>query len=94
MIEYMYWHTLKIPAKYNDNRLDIFNVGSFFFFSYAILPRLSLIGIIECDFNTYFDSVHRDRNVTSIPMLSKNLVTWYSWPTLERNGSYPAAVAI
>ena len=40
MIEYMYWHSLKIPAKYNDNRLDNFNVGSFL--SYAILPRLPL----------------------------------------------------
>ena len=28
MIEYMYWHSLKIPAKYN--RLDIFNGGSIF----------------------------------------------------------------
>ena len=28
--EYMYWPSLKIPAKYNDNRLDIFNVGSVF----------------------------------------------------------------
>ena len=30
MIEYMYWHSLKIPAKYDDNRLGIFNVGSIF----------------------------------------------------------------
>ena len=30
MIEYMYWHMLKVPAKYNYNRLDIFNVGSIF----------------------------------------------------------------
>ena len=30
MIEYMYWYSLKIPAKYTDNRLDIFNVGSIF----------------------------------------------------------------
>ena len=30
VIEYMYWHSLKIPAKYNDNRLDIFNVGLIF----------------------------------------------------------------
>ena len=30
MIEYMYWHSLKIPTKYNDNRLDIFSMGSIF----------------------------------------------------------------
>ena len=30
MIEYMYYHTLSIPAKYHDNRYDIFNVGSIF----------------------------------------------------------------
>ena len=30
MIEYMYWHSLKIPAKYNDNRMNIFDVGSIF----------------------------------------------------------------
>ena len=40
-IEYMYCHSLKIPTKYHDNRLDIFNVGSIFL-SYAILPRLPL----------------------------------------------------
>ena len=27
LIEYMYCHSLSIPAKYHDNRLDIFNVG-------------------------------------------------------------------
>ena len=27
VIEYMYCHSLKIPAKYHDDRLDIFNVG-------------------------------------------------------------------
>ena len=41
MIEYMYWHSLKIPAKYNDNRLDILT-WDHFFLSYAILPRLPL----------------------------------------------------
>ena len=41
-IEYLYCHSLSIPAKYYDNRLDIFNVGSFFL-SYAILPRLPLL---------------------------------------------------
>ena len=30
MIDYMYWHSFKIPAKYNDNALDVFNVGSIF----------------------------------------------------------------
>ena len=30
MIEYMYWLSLKMPAQYNDNRLDIINVGSIF----------------------------------------------------------------
>ena len=30
VIGYMYCHNLKIPAKYQDNRLDIFNVGSIF----------------------------------------------------------------
>ena len=30
VLEYMYCHSLSIPAKYHDNRLDIFNVGSFF----------------------------------------------------------------
>ena len=30
MIEYVYCHSLKIPAKYHDNRLDISNVGSIF----------------------------------------------------------------
>ena len=30
MNEYMYWRSLKITAKYNGNRLDIFNVGSIF----------------------------------------------------------------
>ena len=30
MIECMYWDSLKIPAKYNDTRLDIFNMGSIF----------------------------------------------------------------
>ena len=39
MIEYMYWHSLEIPAKYNDDRLDIFFQ---FLLSYAILPRLPL----------------------------------------------------
>ena len=28
--EYMYRHSLKIPAKYHDKRLDISNVRSFF----------------------------------------------------------------
>ena len=37
----MYCHGPNIPAKYHDNRLDIFNVGSIFL-SYAILPRLPL----------------------------------------------------
>ena len=39
-MEYMYSHSLKIPTKYHDIRLDIFNVVSIF--SYAILPRLPL----------------------------------------------------
>ena len=30
MIDYMYCYSLSIPAKYHDNRLDIFNVGSIF----------------------------------------------------------------
>ena len=30
MIENMYWHSLKIPAKYNDNRLNNFDVGQIF----------------------------------------------------------------
>ena len=30
VIEYMYCYGLNIPAKYHDNRLDIFNVGSIF----------------------------------------------------------------
>ena len=30
VIEYMYCYSLSIPAKYHDNRLDIFNVGSIF----------------------------------------------------------------
>ena len=30
MIEYMYWRSLKNPATYDDNRLDVFNVGSIF----------------------------------------------------------------
>ena len=29
-MEYMYCHGLNIPAKYHDNRFDIFNVGSIF----------------------------------------------------------------
>ena len=33
----MYCHSLKIPAKYHDNRLDSFNTASFFL-SYAICP--------------------------------------------------------
>ena len=37
VIEYMYWHSLKIPAKYNGYRLDIFTWDQFFL-SYAILP--------------------------------------------------------
>ena len=40
----MYCHSLKTPAKYHDNRLDIFYVGSFFI-SYAILPRLPLFRV-------------------------------------------------
>ena len=39
MIENTYWHSLKIPAKYNDNR---FLTWDQFFLSYAILPRLPL----------------------------------------------------
>ena len=38
VIEYMYCHSLKIPAKYYDNRLNMFNVGSISL-SYAILPQ-------------------------------------------------------
>ena len=30
VIEYVYCHSLSIPAKYHDNRLDTFNVGSIF----------------------------------------------------------------
>ena len=30
VIEYMYCHSLSIPAKYHDNRLDIFSVRSIF----------------------------------------------------------------
>ena len=40
VIGYTYCHSRKIPAKYYDYRLDIFNVGSIFL-CYAILPRLS-----------------------------------------------------
>ena len=46
MIDYMYWHSLKIPAKYNDNRLDIFNAGSFFPKLYHFAPT-SLITLIS-----------------------------------------------
>ena len=45
VIEYMYCHSLKIPAKYHGDRLNIFYVGSIFFLSYAILARLPLSGI-------------------------------------------------
>ena len=30
VIEYMHCHSLKILAKYHDNRLDILNVGSIY----------------------------------------------------------------
>ena len=35
----MYCHSLSIPAKYHDNRLDILTWDQFFL-SYAILPPL------------------------------------------------------
>ena len=30
LMQYMHCHSLEVPAKYHDNRLDVLNVGSIF----------------------------------------------------------------
>ena len=61
VIECMYCYSLKIPAKYHDNRLDIFNVGSTFL-SYAFLLRLPLQNLYFILPQVIFDTINTKTN--------------------------------